>query len=119
MPDPKRRSICPVACSLDIIGDKWTLLIVRDLICGKSHFKEFSESPEKIAPNILSSRLERLLHLELIETFPSQTFAGRKAYRLSGKGRSLIPLVTAIADWGLSNIDGTEMKLKPIKIDMR
>jgi DNA-binding HxlR family transcriptional regulator len=55
-----RVSVCPVACTLDLFGDKWTLLIVRDLLSGKSHFKEFLASPEKIATNILAERLARL-----------------------------------------------------------
>jgi DNA-binding HxlR family transcriptional regulator len=57
----KRRSICPVACALDLFGDRWTLLLIRDMACGKSLFKEFSASPERIATNILADRLERLV----------------------------------------------------------
>lgn len=48
----KRRSVCPIACSLDIVGDKWTLLVVRDLFAGKSRFKDFSASPERIATGL-------------------------------------------------------------------
>jgi len=57
--DSTRRSPCPVACSLDLIGDKWTLLVIRDLLFGRSRFKDFAASPEGIPTNILSERLGR------------------------------------------------------------
>ena len=57
---PARRSLCPVACSLDILGDRWTLLVIRDLFAGKSRFGEFLASPEHIPTNILAERLKRL-----------------------------------------------------------
>jgi len=65
----KRRSICPVACALDLFGDKWTLLLIRDMACGKTLFKDFATSPERIATNILAARLERLLASGLAESF--------------------------------------------------
>lgn len=107
----KRRSPCPVACTLDIIGDKWTLLIVRDLTLGRSYFREFTASPEKIATNILSDRLARLLQHGLIEKFPAPDVPGRDGYRLTKKGKSLAKIIKALATWGLENIDGTEAKL--------
>lgn len=111
-----KRSVCPVSCSLDILGDKWTLLIVRDLFLGKQHFKEFLQSPEKIATNILSNRLERLLTNELIRQVNSDLYPGRKSYVLTGKGKRLLPVVKAIRDWGLENIEGTEVKLTKVKL---
>lgn len=108
-----KRSPCPVACTLDIIGDKWTLLVVRDLVLGRSHFREFVASPEGIATNILSDRLARLTQHGLVEKFPSPEQSGRDAYRLTKKGRSLGKLVSAFADWGLKNIEGTAAKLTP------
>lgn len=113
MPKKKRRSVCPVSCTLDLIGDKWTLLVVRDLICGKAHFKDFASSPERIATNILTNRLDRLLDGGLIEQFPSTVHPGRYAYRLTEKGLSLRELLQSIADWGLEHIDGTEMRMQP------
>jgi DNA-binding HxlR family transcriptional regulator len=107
-----RRSVCPVACTLDLFGDKWTLLIVRDLMSGKSHFKEFLASPEKIATNILAERLARLASNDLIERYPSSDIAGREAYRLTEKGRSLRGLMVQIKAWGLDHIDGTEALLQ-------
>ncbi|MEM9158408.1 MAG: helix-turn-helix domain-containing protein [Verrucomicrobiota bacterium] len=109
----ERRSLCPVACVLDIIGDKWTLLVVRDLLLGRMHFKDFSASPEGIATNILTDRLKRLVDSELAERFPSPQQPGREAYRLTPKGKSLGKIVKDIAQWGLANIEGTEMRLAP------
>ena len=106
------RSICPLACTLDVIGDKWTLLVIRDLLCGKSHFREFSASPERIATNILSNRLARLVEHGIAEKFPSPETPGRDAYRLTERGRSMRPIINAIADWGLQNIKGTEARLR-------
>jgi DNA-binding HxlR family transcriptional regulator len=110
--DENRRSVCPIACTLDLFGDKWTLLIVRDLLSGKSHFKEFLASPEKIATNILAERLARLASNGLVERYPSSEIAGREAYRLTEKGRSLRGLMVQLKTWGLDHIDGTEVRLQ-------
>src|SRR5947209_18974122 len=67
-----RRSPCPVAFSLDIFGDRWTLLVIRDLFFGRSRFKEFAASPEGIPTNILSDRLERLVARGIIEQIPAE-----------------------------------------------
>jgi DNA-binding HxlR family transcriptional regulator len=108
----ERRSVCPIACTLDLFGDRWTLLIVRDLLGGKSHFKEFLASPEKIATNILAERLARLAAHGLIERYPSSEVAGREAYRLTEKGRSLRAVMAAIKTWGLEHIAGTEARVQ-------
>jgi DNA-binding HxlR family transcriptional regulator len=108
----KRRSPCPVACTLDLIGDKWTMLVVRDLASGKSLFKEFSASPERIATNILTDRLNRLVKHGLVEKYGSVQQPGRDAYRLTTKGRTLLPVLSALVDWGLVNIKGTEARIK-------
>lgn len=107
------RSCCPVACTLDLIGDKWTLLIIRDLMLGRSHFREFSASPERIATNILTDRLTRLVEAALVEKFPSPEQPGRDAYRLTKKGETLGPVVQTIKKWGLEHIEGTSARLKP------
>jgi DNA-binding HxlR family transcriptional regulator len=103
---------CPLACSLDLIGDKWTLLVVRDLFLGRKHFKDFEASPEGIATNILANRLGRLVDEGLAEKFPSPEQKGRAAYRLTDRGKSLEPVVQAIADWGLAQIAGTRIGLQ-------
>ncbi len=105
-----KRSVCPVACALDVIGDKWTLLVVRDMACGKRYFNDFCRSPERIATNILAERLERLVTSGLAEKYTSE---GREAYRLTVKGKSLGPVVTAMAAWGLTNIKGTSAQMTP------
>ncbi len=104
----KLRSPCPVACTLDLIGDKWALLIVRDLFAGKRHFKEFMSSPEKIATNILTARLKKLVAEELVDKVPSTQIPGKNAYQLTEKGKSLYPVLMAVADWGLEHIEGTQ-----------
>lgn len=108
-----KRSPCPVACTLDLIGDKWTLLIVRDMLLGKTTYKEFSQSPEKIATNILADRLSKLVAAELVDKLPSDIQPGRDTYQLSKKGATLKPIVLAMVDWGLRNVDGTAKLLKP------
>jgi DNA-binding HxlR family transcriptional regulator len=108
----KKRSPCPVACTLDLIGDKWTLLVIRDMACGKSQFREFIASPEKIATNILTDRLNRLVENGIAEKFPAPQKPGWEAYRLTKKGRSLMPVLTTVAEWGLANIKGTEARMK-------
>ena len=109
----ERRSPCPIACVLDVIGDKWTLLIIRDLAFGKSLFKEFTASPEKIATNILTDRLNRLVEHGLVEKFPAPNQTGREAYRLTEKGNSLMPVLSSVAEWGLKHIRGTEALMRP------
>jgi len=106
-PADPRRSPCPVACSLDLFGDRWTLLIVRDLFLGSSRFKDFTASPEGIPTNILSDRLERLRRQGLIEHMPAADGTKRLAYRLTAKGRALVPILKAMRDWGLKWEKGT------------
>jgi DNA-binding HxlR family transcriptional regulator len=108
----QRRSVCPVACTLDLIGDRWTLLIVRDLMSGKSHFKEFLASPEGIATNILAERLARLTDSGLVERHPSGDVGGRDVYRLTQSGRALRGVMAQIKAWGLRHIDGTEARVQ-------
>lgn len=100
----ERRSPCPVACTLDLIGDKWTLLIVRDLLRGKTLFKEFSNAPERIATNILTERLVRLVDAGLVTK-------EQEHYRLTERGRSLKPVLGAVAKWGMENLEGTKALL--------
>lgn len=109
----KKRSPCPVACTLDVVGDKWTLLVIRDMLCGKSRFHEFASSPEGIASNILASRLERLVATGLVEAYASKDRATTDEYRLTEKGQRLEPVLEAIKQWGLSNIRGTQARMVP------
>jgi DNA-binding HxlR family transcriptional regulator len=108
-----RRSRCPVACSLDIFGDRWTLLIVRDLFCGRARFKDFTASPERIPTNILADRLERLLTNGVVEQMPAEDGTKRQAYRLTEKGKALGPMLKAMRDWGLAWDKSTRAQLEP------
>jgi DNA-binding HxlR family transcriptional regulator len=108
---PARRSPCPVACALDLLGDKWTLLVIRDLVLGRHRFKEFMASPEGIPTNILSNRLERLLEGGIICQIPAADGSKHLAYELTGKGRALRPVLRALRDWGLQWEPGTEVRL--------
>lgn len=107
----ERRSPCPVACALDVLGDRWTLLVIRDLFLGRSRFKDFEGSPEGIPTNILSERLERLLAAGIVEQVPVEEGAKRFAYRLTAKGKALGPLLVAMRDWGLKWEKGTRVMM--------
>ncbi len=111
-PAANRRSPCPVACGLDLFGDKWTLLIIRDLILGRSRFKDFIESPEGIPTNILSDRLERLRDGGVVEHIPAADGSKRLAYQLTDKGLALRPVLRAMRDWGLKWEPGTRANLE-------
>lgn len=109
--DDLRRSICPVACTLDLLGDRWTLLVVRDLALGCTRFRDFLASPEGIPTNILADRLERLVGGGLAERVVADDGSNRPAYRLTEKGESLRPILRAVRDWGLAWIEGTKAAL--------
>lgn len=103
------RSCCPLTNALDIIGDKWTLLIVRDMIfIGKSQFGDFLESPEGISTNILTDRLKKLEEYGLVSKTPYQKKPMRYAYTLTRRGLDLKPVMMEILNWGANNIDGTQ-----------
>jgi DNA-binding HxlR family transcriptional regulator len=94
------RSICPISCGLDILGDKWTLLIIRDMIMfGKSTFKEFSESDEHIATNILSSRLKTMEKSGLIKKGKLEGNKKVNVYTLTEKGLGLLPVILEMTLW--------------------
>ncbi len=97
---------------LDIMGDRWTLLVIRDLFFGRSRFKDFTASPEGIPTNILSNRLERLLKHGLAERIPTEDGGKRFAYYLTEKGRSLRPILEAMRDWGLKWETNTRVHFK-------
>ena len=105
----QRRSNCPIACTLDLVGDRWSLLIIRDLLLGKRRFDEFLGSEESIATNILSSRLRVLEELGLILRKNDDRDGRRVQYSLTRNGRSLGKLVRGIADWGLKNLPQTRL----------
>jgi DNA-binding HxlR family transcriptional regulator len=105
-----RRSSCPIACSLDLIGDRWTLLVIRDMMFfEKQRFEEFLESPEGISTNILSDRLKYLEKVGLVEKQPYSNHSRRMNYQLTEQGKSLRPVLKAITVWGLKHLPDTEI----------
>ena len=106
---PRRRSDCAVACTLDLIGDRWTLLVVRDLLRGRRYFDEFLRSPERIATNVLSARLRALCERGLVEKTPDPSDQRRHTYRLSEEGLRLRELLGQVAAWGLKHLPGTRV----------
>ena len=108
---PSKRSPCPVAFSLDIFGDRWTLLVIRDLFLGGTRFKEFAASAEGIPTNILTDRLERLLARGIIQQMPAEDGTKRMAYRLTKKGKALGPILKAMRDWGLASDKSTRVQI--------
>jgi DNA-binding HxlR family transcriptional regulator len=105
--DTQRRSSCPVACALDLLGDRWTLLLIRDLFAGKHRFGEFLASPEHIPTNILADRLKRLEAAGLIAPAAYSEHPPRYEYHLTESGHTLGPVVDALAVWGLAQFPGT------------
>jgi DNA-binding HxlR family transcriptional regulator len=95
-----KRSLCPVSSALDFLGDKWSLLIVRDIaLMGKNTFKEFLESDEKIATNILSDRLSRLEAQGIVSKSEHPHNKVVKVYRLTEKGIDLLPILFDVVLW--------------------
>jgi DNA-binding HxlR family transcriptional regulator len=100
MRDLKRRSDCPISSALDIFGDKWSLLVMRDLLFrNKSHYREFLASEEGVATNILADRLARLQAAGLIEKSDDDPRSGKQAYVATSKGKDLIPLLLEMMLW--------------------
>ena len=104
---PFARSICAVANSLDILGDKWSLLVVRDLLHGKRTYGELADSPEGIPTNILADRLKRLESAGIVASTPYQERPVRYAYTLTPKGSALGEVLLAFVRWGKQHIPGT------------
>lgn len=107
IPKSFERSACAVANSLDVVGDKWSLLVVRDLLHGKRTYGELVDSPERIPTNILAERLKRLEGAGIIVSTPYQQRPIRYAYTLTPKGRALGEVLLAFVHWGKQHIPGT------------
>src|SRR5437870_4805815 len=100
-PSPKRRSSCPLNASLEMLGDRWSLLIIRDLMFrGFSTYKEFLESDEGIATNILADRLKKLEGCGIITTQIDPTDRRKLIYKLTTKGIDLAPVLMELIVWG-------------------
>lgn len=103
-----RRSDCAVAATLDLVGDRWTLLIVRDLLFARDRrFGDFLASDERIPTNTLTDRLRKLEDAGLVDKELYSQRPPRAVYRLTKLGRSLAPVLDALADWGVEHLPGT------------
>jgi DNA-binding HxlR family transcriptional regulator len=112
IPDRKltfERPCCPITNGLDTFGDKWTLLIIRDLVLGKRRYQDLISSPEKIASNILADRLKKLETAGLIIRRVYQQKPVRYEYVLTEKGQDLKPVLEAISRWGQEHYPGTKV----------
>ena len=95
--------VCPIARTLDIVGDRWTMLIVRDLFMGKTRFSQLLEGSPGPPSKLLSGRLKKLEEHGLIERVVYSQHPLRAEYHLTEEGRSLAPVLDAIARWGLDH----------------
>ncbi len=101
------RSHCSIARTLELVGDKWTLLVIRDLMWhGKHTFRALQESEERMPTNILSQRLKKLREWGLVDRQPYQERPVRHAYHLTEAGRSLEPVLLQVMGWGHENLGG-------------
>jgi DNA-binding HxlR family transcriptional regulator len=96
---------CPIARTLDLVGERWTLLILRDmLVFGKTRFSEFQESLPGIPARVLSDRLKRLTDLGFVTRRVYSEHPLRAGYHLTAKGETLRPVLGAIAQWGMDEL---------------
>jgi DNA-binding HxlR family transcriptional regulator len=99
------RSACPISSALDVLGDKWSLLIIRDLLIhGSRTYSQFLESAEHISTNILASRLNLLVCVKLIERTAPDAGARNNAYRLTESGAALRPVLEGLGRWAQTHL---------------
>jgi len=99
-----RQKSCPVARTLDVVGERWTILILRDLFLkGPRRFQDFQESLAGVAPNTLSARLKDLEAAGFIERKVYSEHPPRLEYHLTERGKSFGPVLRALREWGLRN----------------
>lgn len=103
---------CPIARTLDIIGDRWTLLIIRDLFVGVTRFNQFLESSQGLPPKVLSTRLKKLQDNGVIERRIYSEHPLRAEYHLTDYGRTLFPVIKAIGTWGFEHMFEGEEELR-------
>ena len=112
----KRKSDCPINFALEMFGDKWTFLIVRDLMFkGKNYYGEFLQMEEKIATNILADRLSLLEHARIVTKTIDKQHNSKKVYKLSRKGMDLLPVLTEIILWSTKHDKQTTADIKFVR----
>jgi DNA-binding HxlR family transcriptional regulator len=103
-----QRSTCPISTALEIAGDRWTLLVIRDLMfAGKRHFREFLQSEEAISSNVLAHRLNALVENGVISRRDDPSHAQKAIYSLTDKGLDLLPVLIAMSAWAQKHHPGT------------
>jgi DNA-binding HxlR family transcriptional regulator len=114
------RSYCPINLSLEIFGDRWTLLVLRDLMFAKKRrFREFLQSDELIASNILSDRLKLLLEHGIVTKADDPTHKQKAVYSLTEKGIALFPIVVQIGAWGTRHVPAAKKLDAPTRAYLR
>lgn len=101
------RSPCPIATTLNIVGDRWTLVVLRDLLMGKKRYSEFLQSPEGVATNVLSDRLALMEQAGLVTKVPYQLGPKRFEFILTQKGEALLPVLQEMCRWANHHMPGT------------
>lgn len=114
-----RRSGCPLNASVEMLGDRWSLLIIRDMmVFGYRGFKEFLNSHERIATNILADRLKRLEKYGIISAAPDPSDGRKLIYSLTAKGLDLAPVLTEMVLWAAAHEDtGNQALVRLIRKD--
>jgi DNA-binding HxlR family transcriptional regulator len=103
-PPATRRSACPLNAALEMVGDRWSLLIVRDMMLGRaSRYVDFLNGPEGIATNILADRLRKLARIGVIGAARDTNDRRKRIYRLTGKGIALAPVLVEMVLWASSH----------------
>ncbi|HUF53074.1 MAG TPA: helix-turn-helix domain-containing protein [Dehalococcoidia bacterium] len=95
---------CPVARTLDLVGDRWTLLIIRDLALGARRFSDFLANSPGLPPKVLSQRLKYLIEQAIVARTLEDGFPPRPRYELTERGETLLPVMQAIGRWGAENL---------------
>jgi DNA-binding HxlR family transcriptional regulator len=117
--DPKRRSGCPLNASVEMLGDRWSLLIIRDMMLVGAHtYTEFLECYEGIATNILADRLRKLVSYGIITTEPDPSDGRKLIYLLTAKGIGLAPVLTEMVLWAAAHEDtGNQALVRQVRED--
>jgi DNA-binding HxlR family transcriptional regulator len=113
MPDKTYGQYCPIAAGLDVVGDRWVLLICRELLMGDRRFTDLRGALPGIAPNLLSDRLKALQAAGMVTTAELPPPAARTVYRLTEVGRSVVPVLRAMARFGVQFLDDGEPEVPP------
>ena len=110
------RSTCPISTALEVVGDRWTLLVIRDLMfAGKRHFRQLLQSEEAISSNVLADRLNLLVENGLVRREDDPSHAQKAIYSLTAKGLDLLPVLVALSAWSQAHHPETR---RPEAVDL-